>query len=187
MVTEASDVTEEDKEGGWCEYKVMLCDLGEGKLIDNQGIPSTLGNLYGPLLYRAPEVRKGDPYTIKSDVYSFGVVLFKLLKHAAEVGGSSMVPTKLLEIFQRCTKENPEERPSRILDVVFELERLHDDEWLKRKLELSDFFAFVKKFEQDDSGSDSQEGSMGSPWFHSDETSVSSNIHQWPITMSSPP
>lgn len=171
MITDI-DVSEEDKALGWSAYKTLLCDLGEGKLIGNQGIPSTRGNEYGPMLYRAPEVRKGEPYTIKSDIYSFGVILFKILKHAAEVGKSPMVPAKLLEIFERCTRENPEERPSRILDIVFELERLHDDEWLERKLVFSDFFAFAQTLHNENYTrlKDDQNESLETSWSRVDES-----------------
>lgn len=134
--------SEEDVKEGWSEYKTLLCDLGEGKLIGNQ--ISTGGNLYSPKRYRAPEVNEGKPYTMKSDIYSFGVIAGELLKTAAE-GKSPMVPIKLLDVYERCTRENPDERPERILDIVFELERLHDDEMLQGKMEFGDFFQFEEK------------------------------------------
>ena len=146
MITNA-DVSEEDIQAGWSKYKTLLCDLGEGKLIGNQ--TSTGGNLYSPKRYRAPELDEGKPYTTKCDIYSFGVLAGELLKIASEGGKSSNVPTKLLDVYERCTKRNPEERPARILDIVFELEQLHDREMLEGKMEFSDFFQFEENLQRE--------------------------------------
>ena len=139
-----SEVTEQDKQEGWSEYKALLCDLGEGKFIGNQ--VSTGGNPYSPKRYRAPELNSGKPYTLKCDIYSFGVITGELLKTAAD-GGSGRVPKKLMDIYERCTRENPDERPERILDIVFELEHLHSDELMEGKMELGDFFEFEKNLQ----------------------------------------
>ena len=148
LVTE-EDTSEEDKAKGWTSYKVLLCDLGEGKMVGNQAVGSTPGKLYTPKRYRAPELDQGKPYTLKCDIYSFGTIVYELLKLAAEKGQSaSKVPTKLLELYERCTRADPARRPENISDIVFELERLHDDEYLEKKMEFEDFFAFEEELQR---------------------------------------
>ncbi len=74
-------------EPGW---KVKVCDFGIASLaeperleeldISNHGFSDAeAGVPGGSVLYRAPEVRPGQPSTVAADIYAIGVILFQLL------------------------------------------------------------------------------------------------------------
>jgi serine/threonine protein kinase len=56
---------------------IKLADFGFCKPLENEDeISSTM---IGSPIYMAPEVLKGEEYTIKTDIWSLGVVLFRML------------------------------------------------------------------------------------------------------------
>ena len=103
----------------------MLCDLGQGKILD-RGVSSTLGVPYGPILYRPPEVKKGKPYTAESDIYCFGCLIYVLVERVLSSSGSTKVPLKLWGLYEGCAHNCPSERP-KILTVVYKINALRDD------------------------------------------------------------
>jgi serine/threonine protein kinase len=105
----------------------VLCDLGEAKRLGGpKGVTSTLGVPYGPALYRAPEVIKGNPYTTKSDIYSFGCLIYLLMQHVLEFSESPTVPIKLWTLYEKCSHASAAERPD-LLGVVWELDSLREE------------------------------------------------------------
>jgi hypothetical protein len=73
-------------------------------------------------------------------------------------------------VYQRCTEEIPDKRPSKLLDIVFELERLHDDDMLEGKLEFSDFFEFEEQLSKRRSSQWEQNAQgVASSWLRPDQ------------------
>lgn len=56
---------------------LKLADFGFCKTLeDKNGLTQTM---LGSPIYMAPEVLKGQPYTMKADIWSMGVVLYQML------------------------------------------------------------------------------------------------------------
>ncbi|VDK80291.1 unnamed protein product, partial [Litomosoides sigmodontis] len=85
----------------------------------------------GTASWTAPEIITGSSPSKKSDIYSFGIILWEIItrarpysdcKNAEEILWSvhaglrpsriTGIPTKLMEMIERCWQELPEERPS---------------------------------------------------------------------------
>lgn len=58
------------------EGKIKIADWGFSRLL---GDGETTSSFIGSPAYMAPEVLKGDEYTIKADVWSLGAVLYETL------------------------------------------------------------------------------------------------------------
>lgn len=56
---------------------LKLADFGFCKPLENQ--EDTTGTMLGSPIYMAPEILRGETYTIKADIWSLGVVLFRML------------------------------------------------------------------------------------------------------------
>jgi serine/threonine-protein kinase ULK/ATG1 len=56
---------------------IKLADFGFCKPLENEDEISK--TMLGSPIYMAPEILKGESYSIKSDIWSLGVVLFRML------------------------------------------------------------------------------------------------------------
>lgn len=87
------------------EYKVMLSDVGEGKMLfpsaADPDLPEGYYASYGNPEYRAPEVQGPSGWTEAADVWSFGVIAVKLLEMRRSIcDGSCAIPPWVLEEVQ---------------------------------------------------------------------------------------
>lgn len=70
-------------------HRIVLCDLGSGKLLDPDlldrlkitrlGMTEQDSKAFGTLIYLAPEALEGEPITVKSEIYSLGIFLFQMI------------------------------------------------------------------------------------------------------------
>jgi serine/threonine protein kinase len=131
-------------------YQAKLSDFG---LSRNRSIEETMTVGVGTIRWTAPELIRGDPYDESADIYSFGVVLNELdtrkLPYASAVtnSGSKMTdvqlihevlygnlklnfssncPNDILDVAQRCLKQNPLDRPTAVQVLVRLKRMLHD-------------------------------------------------------------
>ncbi|KAH8650874.1 kinase-like domain-containing protein [Tricladium varicosporioides] len=135
---------------------VCLCDFGLGKLIRNPAMPAGPSSTTGTMqinqassAYKAPEVRRGQPYTKAADIFGAGVFMqraFLSYERAASATGTGPVelPRKLWELCGKCTAYQPEKRPTAI-EAVFEMERVHDDDFTEGKFDLVDMRELIKQ------------------------------------------
>jgi len=102
--------------GHYDKSKVVLCDFGVSKLLEEGTIGRTLVGTPG---YIAPEVRQSTAgYTEKADIFSFGMYLYEVvtltrptdkLIYPADFD-LSLAP--LMQLITECAKPNPQQRPT---------------------------------------------------------------------------
>jgi serine/threonine-protein kinase OSR1/STK39 len=119
-----------------CNGTVKLCDFGvAGKLIEG-GIKSTRHTLRGTIAFMAPEVMETEDYDSKVDIWSFGILALELAFGYAPYEHCELLeaiiktikddpPTidlyddksykfskSFIDLFTKCLKKNPKDRPS---------------------------------------------------------------------------
>lgn len=128
---------------------IKLGDFGLSKKMDGRANTSM-----GTLVYSAPELFFGDPYTVKSDIYSLAFVFWEIMytctkrqyqrpfaefpfdfdfqiqiKTAKEKLRPSFpphVPQKYIDLIQELWKPNPKDRPTS-KELLYQIEKLRQD------------------------------------------------------------
>ena len=59
------------------DNKLKICDFGFCKPLENR--QDMIKTMLGSPIYMAPEVLRGEDYSIKADIWSLGVILFEML------------------------------------------------------------------------------------------------------------
>ena len=77
--------------------------------------------MLGSPIYMAPEILKGDPYTIKADVWSLGVILFRMLFGYCPFESTNIA--KLIMILENEELQIPNEGNNRVSPIVTQLIR----------------------------------------------------------------
>ncbi|GBC06425.1 hypothetical protein RclHR1_06820004 [Rhizophagus clarus] len=87
--------------------------------------------LYGVMPYVAPEILKGNQFTMKSDIYSFGMIMYEMITSLSPYHDYSSdeillhdicdgirpkipegIPNCYVELMTKCWSQNPEDRPN---------------------------------------------------------------------------
>ncbi|OHT05394.1 CAMK family protein kinase [Tritrichomonas foetus] len=131
-------------------FNIKLADFGCAQLgIGNSNTKNNDSELCGTLFYAAPEILKSGGYdSRKADIWSLGIVLFAMtcgqlpwtsqneseVKELIVTGNVQFpkdFPEDVYSIVKKCTKLNPDERPTaqEILDLQW-------FEWEKQKIEM---------------------------------------------------
>ena len=119
-------------EEGPPERNVLLCDLGQGKVIADSAASAT-GKEVGSTKYRDPEITKRSEYTKETDIYALGIFTLDILRNSASsvpAGSPELVPKKLWEMYERCTSKGCSQRPD-ARKLAYELATIKDDEFRK--------------------------------------------------------
>jgi serine/threonine protein kinase len=122
------------------QLRIKLCDFAFSKFKPNDdGASMQLQTQIGTAAWMAPEVLRGDDYSLKCDSYSFGVIVwelivrkqpfrelnhFQLLNHVGLQGKTLQMPATAAPIWgavaSACWQRHPQLRPSFAqLDTVF--------------------------------------------------------------------
>ncbi|PKC67153.1 kinase-like protein [Rhizophagus irregularis] len=109
----------------------FIDDLGlcTPKIQNNNNNDSNL--LYGVMPYVAPEVLKGNQFTMKSDIYSFGMIMYEMITSLPPYHDYNWdenllrdicdgirpkipegIPNCYIELMTKCWSQNPEDRPN---------------------------------------------------------------------------
>ncbi|KAI7845368.1 hypothetical protein COHA_001075 [Chlorella ohadii] len=95
-----------------------ICDIGMARVLGNKEYLSMLSGM-GTFAWSAPEVLSGKRCTEKVDLYSYGVVIWEVCTGDVPVRGEMRplvaprdCPQEVVDLFNRCVSERPEERPT---------------------------------------------------------------------------
>ncbi|KAI3430778.1 hypothetical protein D9Q98_009190 [Chlorella vulgaris] len=95
-----------------------ICDIGMARVLGNKEYLSMLSGM-GTFAWSAPEVLSGKRCSEKVDLYSFGVVIWEVCTGDVPVRGEMRplvaphdCPQPLVELYERCIAEHPEQRPT---------------------------------------------------------------------------
>ena len=108
-------------------FEAKIIDFDLVHVTDIEGVKNTLTKGIGTLDYMSPEMLNNEEYTNKTDVYSYGIVLFAIFtgnvpkqnltdkmtkKRIPLPRPSSSISSLCISIIEKCTRFEPEERPS---------------------------------------------------------------------------
>ena len=106
-----------------------VADIGMARVLQKSYLSMVSSGL-GTFAWSAPEVLAGRRCGCKADIFSFGVVLWEVCTGEAPVRGVMRplvapqdCPTEVVELYQRCIAEDPDERPTAedILQLLSEM------------------------------------------------------------------
>lgn len=94
-----------------------LADIGMARVL-NKSYLSVISGM-GTFAWSAPEVLAGKRCTEKADIFSWGIVLWEICTGEAPARGDMRplhapddCPQQIVDLYQRCISEDPEDRPS---------------------------------------------------------------------------
>ena len=134
----------------------MICDLGLCKPVEYFHSSLKNDNIYGVLPFVAPEVLRGNPYTLASDIYSFSIIMWEFTSGIPPFNDEAhdfhlslnickskrpeiieYTPQYYIELMQKCWDENPSRRPnsSEIINIIKDwIENICDKEIINENL-----------------------------------------------------
>jgi len=123
---------------------LYIADLGLSFPVNKQTSISNKNDVFGVLPYVAPEVLRGEKYTMASDIYSFGILMsvvstgqqpFNNISHDIDLavsickgvrpGFSSNTPKFYIELAFKCMDADPDRRPT--ADEIFKTIKFWED------------------------------------------------------------
>jgi len=97
---------------------LRLVDLGSSYLYLN----ANPGKLTGSMGYASPEQLSREEVDVRSDIYSYGMTLKYIFSHVKPV--SRFTSKKILNIIEKCTRLNKDERYSSLFEVSKQIKRM---------------------------------------------------------------